>query len=224
MLHRQPCEGGLGLFCLKYGSLALLLRTFCELSCHPQFQHSLYLECLYKTQVLGEYCPISIPLPSYYDLNFFNILRHYHKNSPLNIATMTVRQWYQVLLEDNVTMSPATASTPAVLLPVRIELLHPDIDWSRTWRLSGLGGLPPDLTSHMFRQLHGLLPTQDRLTRILGRGNNLTGLCRLCSDGNIETLEHSFLCSNNIRALNFLLTVSKSIYPAVTIPTWLNIS
>ena len=53
VLHRSPENGGLGLYSVTYRALATLLRTFCELACHPQFNHSLYLNTLYRTEVLG---------------------------------------------------------------------------------------------------------------------------------------------------------------------------
>ena len=53
----------------------------------------------------------SLPDPGltpYYEKDFFDLILHYKTSSPLNIATMTIKQWYTVLLEDKVLMSPAT--------------------------------------------------------------------------------------------------------------------
>ena len=86
----------------------MLIRTFCELTVNPQFQHSVYLTALYRTRVLGEWCGAVVPNSPYYSDEFFNILKHYHENSDLNIATMTIGQWTRVLTEDRVTHSPAT--------------------------------------------------------------------------------------------------------------------
>ena len=77
VLHRSPKDGGLGLHSVQCRALANLLRTFCELACHPQFLHSLYLSTLYKTEVLGEWCAVVPPSSPYYDTSFFNILRYY---------------------------------------------------------------------------------------------------------------------------------------------------
>ena len=90
---------------------------------------------------------------------------------------MRIKDWYRVLLEDRVLMSPATDSSPAILHPVRVESLHPSTDWPNTWRLARLRGLPSDLSSLLFRLLHGLLPSQDRVARLGGpRDPNTRGL------------------------------------------------
>ena len=41
---------------------------------------------------------------------------------------MTVKEWYTVLLEDNVLMSP-TSLPPKKLLSTRCEMLHPTLPW-----------------------------------------------------------------------------------------------
>lgn len=122
VLHRSPENGGLGLYNVTYRALATLLRTFCELACHPQFNHSLYLNTLYRTEVLGEWCGVEVPASPYYDTNFFSILRHY--NTKVNVATLTIKSWTSLLTTDQVLQSPTTDSTPATLLPTRTELLH----------------------------------------------------------------------------------------------------
>ena len=63
VLHRSPKEGGLGLYSVNIRALAILLRTFLELSVNPQFQHSVYLAALYRTEVLGEWCGVQAPPP-----------------------------------------------------------------------------------------------------------------------------------------------------------------
>ena len=125
VLNRSPEEGGLGLLSVKCRALAMLLRTFCELACTPHFQHSLYLETLYRTKVLGEYCTVE-PRPSpYYSEEFFSVLRHYNDNSPYVTCNMKIRDWYQVLLRDRVTHTPATLAMPGSILPVHAEVAQP---------------------------------------------------------------------------------------------------
>ena len=182
VLHRKPLVGGLGLYCVKTRALALLLRTFCELACIPGFRHSLHLQILFKTQVLGETWPATPPPSPYYSEEFFNVLRHYHSNSSYNICAMKVKDWYNILLQDRVTHSPSTTLLPGALLPVRVELTQPEVDWPTTWRRARLSGLPSDLSSHLFRQLHDVLPLQTRVARLGGsRGPRLQGVCRLCT-------------------------------------------
>ena len=163
---RQPKDGGLGLFNVAIRSMACLIRTFLETATNPNFRHILFHELLYRFHVLGE---TSLPDPGvtpYYDQLFFETIRHYHEHSPLNISLMTIKQWYSVLMEDNVLMSPPNEDTPRSLLPIRAETLSPSTDWPNSWRLSRMQGLESDLSSFLFKLLHKLLPTQDRVSRI----------------------------------------------------------
>jgi hypothetical protein len=212
VLCRQPGDGGLGLQSVECRALAMLLRNFCELACTPGFRRSLYLETLWRTQVLGEFCPVEPRLPPYYSAEFFAILRHFHLHSPFSVPNMRVGDWYRVLLEDRVTHSAATLAAAGALLPVRTEVLHPAVDWPRAWRLARLPGLPADLTSHLFRQLHGLLSLQSEICRIPGasRGARAEGVCRLCEPDSLEDLNHAyFTCENNREAGGALLAAAQ---------------
>ena len=150
-------------------------------------------------------------LPPYYNEDFFAVLRYYSENSHKNVATMTIKEWYTELVQDRVLMSPATLNAPKTLIPTRVEGLFPDMDWSRTWQLARVRGLPGDLASHLWRQLHGLLPTQDRVARLGGnRGNREPGVCRLCQPDTSEDLYHSYFgCENNRHAALALLVCAQ---------------
>ncbi len=91
--------------------------------------HSLYLSTLYRTEVLGEWCSTEVPSSPYYNGTFFDILRHYHHNTNINVATMTIKSWTTTLTNDRVLLSPATDDVPASLLPIRVEVRHPTADW-----------------------------------------------------------------------------------------------
>ena len=90
----------------------MLLRTFCELAANPQLQQSAYLAALFCKEVLGEWYVGEVPPSPYYNEEFFNILRHYHLNSTLNVATMTIRQRTLALTQDRVTHSPGLTCHP----------------------------------------------------------------------------------------------------------------
>ena len=76
---------------------------------------------------------------------------------------MTIRQWYSVLMEDRVLMSPATENNPQLFLPVRAEILSQNTDWSNSWKLSRIKGVESKLSAFLFKLLHRLLATQDRV-------------------------------------------------------------
>ena len=85
-------------------------------------------------------------------------------------------------------------STP-VLNPIRVESLLPDNDWKTTWRLLRTKGLSSQQSSFLFKLLHQLLPTQDRIGRITRE----PGICKVC---HLETdhLLHALLLCPDSRA------------------------
>ena len=131
VLYRETKDGGLGLLNVKVRALACLIRSFLETAANPTFRHQLYHEILFRFHVLGEVTLPDPGLPPYYDQQFFDTIRHYHLSSPLNVAVMSIKQWYTVIMEDRVLMSPATENTPSCLLSVRAEILSPSVDWRR---------------------------------------------------------------------------------------------
>ena len=155
------------------------------------------MSALYRTEVLGEWCGSVVPPSPYYSRDFFNILKHYHQHGTFNVATMSIRQWTKVLMEDRVTHTAATPSSSATLLPVHAELGQPQVGWPRTWCRARMRGLPGDLGDSLFRHLHGLLPTQDRVARLGGsRGARAPGVCRRCLPDTPDSLLHTmFHCS-----------------------------
>ena len=196
VLFRSTSVGGLGLINVRIRALAILIRTFLETSVNPKFRHSLFHEHLYRYHIMGE---LDLPNPGftpYYDQEFFKLIAYYKNQGTLDVATMTIKQWYTVLLEDKLLMSPATEDSPAVLLPIRPEIRSPQTDWSRVWQNARKRGLGTELSSFQFKVIHDLLPTQERISRIgaAGEPQDLCLHCRL----DREDLVHCFFdCPRN---------------------------
>ena len=109
-------------------------------------------------------------------------------------------------------MSPATDVSPAALLPVRVEALHPNTDWSQVWNIARTKGLGPELISFQFKLLHQLLPTQERIAR-LGLNEDQPRLCLHCRL-ETEDLVHSFFdCTKNMQVGLALLGCVQQILP-----------
>ena len=87
-------------------------------------------------------------------------------NVPLNVAWVTGRQWYQLLLERGVTHNSDNQDAPPVLITTRLDDRNPDLDLSGPYRLSRLFGLAPEQKSFIFKMLQSILPTRDRLARM----------------------------------------------------------
>ena len=216
VLYRNSADGGLGLFHVQIRSLALLIRSFLETSANPKFRHSLYHEVMYRYHVLDDDSVPNPGLTQYYDQHFFSILKHYKTTSPLNIAVLSTKQWYRLLLEDRVLMSPADDNSPPSLLPVRAESLHPSTDWPSTWTLARTKGLGSQLTALLFCLLHQLLPTQDHVQRIVGAAQEHPGRCQQCQL-EVEDLLHAFfLCQKSMVAGHALLGYVQHCVPGLS--------
>ena len=78
---------------------------------------------------------------------------------------------------------------PSEYIKSRSELKSPDTDWETTWRRSRMKGLGSEATSFLWKLLHCILPTEQRLARILP---NTSPTCKFCPLPTIASLEHCF--------------------------------
>ena len=132
----------------------------------------------------------------------------------LNIKTMSVKLWYKHLLEVQVTHSEP--EDPSALVPCRVERLAPDIDWGRSWVAVCVPGLTPEMRSFLWKMLHCILPTQERLHR-MNMPNAPSPLCVQCTEGKLDDIEHALLRCNKIKpGADFLLQTLKSEIPDIT--------
>ena len=132
----------------------------------------------------------------------------------MNIATMSIKQWYLVLLEDRVIMKEGEGEGPLALRPIRPEILHPDIEWSQVWSLARTRGLGSELISFQFKMLHDLLPTQSRLSR-LGMDDVNRGVCLHCRLERDDLVHSIFQCITNNGVGQALLEVIQQIVPGM---------
>ena len=131
--------------------------------------------------------------PPFYNRDFFAAISHVHHSTPLNVSNMTEKQWYQLLLERNVTMTETDDQHQ--LIPCRAEIRSPMSDWESAWCRARLHGLGSELMSFLFKVLHDLLPTQERVARTSA---TVDGKCKLCELNVIEDLEHALIrCPGN---------------------------
>ena len=144
---------------------------------------------------------------------FFESIRWVKDNTPLNIATMTTAQWYRVMLEKEITMMEPKGM-PREYIMCKAELRSPGTDWELSWSLSRLKGLGSDATSFLWKLLHCILPTEERLSRILP---NSSPNCKFCSEQVLANLEHCFFYCNMTRTVgNQVLTLCQTFSPGTT--------
>ena len=214
VLFRPANEGGLGLQHVKCKAMAHLISVFLQTAANPQYISSQFHTALFKYHVLGEQEGVPNPgFTPYYKQDFFNIIRKVHSNSPLNPVQMTISQWYMYLLEEDVTMvedeeGRRTART------CRVEELQPEVNWGRSFSLAGLKGLSPDQKSVLFKLLHQLLPTGERVARLQP---NKSPACTLCQTAPLDTLQHAIIeCEANSAAAGAMLRGAQCYCPSLS--------
>ena len=78
----------------------------------------------------------------------------------------------------------------------RVERASPSTDWERSWRLARLPGLGTENVSFLFKLLHDILPTQERVSRTKTRASPACPVLG-CGDA-VETRAHALLlCEGN---------------------------
>ena len=217
MVIYRPAEfGGLGMHNVQYKAQAMLTRSFLETAANPKFLHSLYHTSLFRYHVLKHRDIPEPGLPPFYSKEFFDTIRNVHETSPLNVATMTSSQWYTLLLENNVTMMQVNQDSPRQFRECRAELASPQNDWKSSWHLARLQGLDTTMKTFLWKLLHQLLPTQQRLNKILS-SKVTSPNCQLCQMGKIEDLHHCFFqCHFNQNVHQLLLQFLSLLMPGIS--------
>ena len=117
----------------------------------------------------------------------------------MNVAHMTTKQWYRLLVENNVLME-IKENNQREFIPIRCEIKMPDVNWDQSWSYTLLSGLESEQRSFLFRMLHNILPTKTRLFRL---HQTDSAVCSLCTSGASEDCIHAFLtCSYNTSDVN----------------------
>ena len=196
VLHRPHHQGGIGLHSVRYKALAGFITTFLQTAINPAFIPNLLHNLLYRKHVLGEVVPEAPnPPPPYLSPDFFSIIRNVKETSPLNIITMSEKDWSRLLIEDFVTMVPVSDTGLRQLTPCRVEVASPSTDWSMCWLACRQPGIPPDLASFLWIMMHELLCTQTKLHRM---GSTQSSNCKMQGCNEDGTLQHELLkCSQN---------------------------
>ena len=180
VLFRSNKDGGLGLLNVRVRAVACLIKSFMETAADPQFLHSLFHQQLFGYYILDDKSLPDPGMTQYYDEKFFKTIRFYHDKYSNDIVGFSLRKWYTLLLEDQVLMHVEENASTKQLIPVRSEILSPDMDWPRIWKRLSLKGLFSEHRSFLFRLIHGMLPIQTRLRRFgMHEGQEMCAQCQL---------------------------------------------
>ena len=212
MTYRKVEIGGLGVHNVKMRAMAMLIHTFLAQAITPRFPNNQYLNSLYRWHVLGDRSLPDPGRPPYYSTNFFNLIMHVKENTPLNVAWVTVKQWYELLLEMGVTHTSEDDEAPPVLISSKLEERHPATDFSTPYRISRIFGLSPEQKTFHFKMLQSLLPTRERLHRI---GKIQSSSCLYCNDIP-DTTAHLLSCTLSSQVSTSLVNCLRNYQPAIT--------
>ena len=188
LLYRREGEGGLGLYHLQSKALAHLISKFIQTAANPKYIKSLFHTWLFRYHVLGE---LDLPNPGYtpYDnQSFVEVIKYGKEKTPLNPVSMSIKQWYRLLLEKNVIMRVVDQEDRMELIPCKVEDRQPEVVWPEVYRASRLTGLSPECKSFLFQLVHPLLPSKERIHHL---NPNTSPLC-WCNSGAMETYQHLF--------------------------------
>ena len=192
VLHRPHHQGGLGLHSVRYKALAGYITTFLQTAANPAYRSNLLHSLLYRKHILEEENVPGVPVqpPPYVTKELFTLIRTIKAETPLNIITMSEKDWTRLLTEDKVTMEVSQETGNRHYRPCKPELASPTTGWTLSWSVSRQPGIPPDLASFLWKLLLNLLCTQERLHKM---GPASSPVCKLCDASTIGTLQHTFL-------------------------------
>ena len=128
---------------------------------------------------------------------------------------MSNAQWYQLLVEQEITMMEPEDS-PRKFIECRVERMSPTTSWETSWRRVRLRGLGSGATSFLWKLMHQLLPTENRLSRILP---NSEANCKLCADSAVADLIHCFFQCVTTREMGSWLLSTIAVYDSTVTPT-----
>ena len=107
-------------------------------------------------------------------------------------------------------------TSPRKYIPCRVERAGLGVDWETSWRLARLPGLGSGHTSFLFKLLHQILPTQERVARTSPAANSYCTDSR-CSGDTTEDIQHSLvLCRGNSGVGLKIVETAQALVPGVT--------
>ena len=130
----------------------------------------------------------------------------------MDIIKMTTKKWYQYLIDQDLLKEINEDGTQSYS-PCRVERLSPDVDWKTVWSKARCSFLSSTTTTFIWKLLHDLLTTEERLSNTLG---NIASSCRHGCIDQEATLKHCFFKCHLIKDIgSWILNVVRNSCPLV---------
>ena len=91
----------------------------------------MYHSLLYRYHVLGDTSVPNPGLPPFYSKDFFLTIQTVANESNKNIFDMTEKEWYSLLLEENIKVEVVESGIKK-FVQCRVERLSPETDWENS--------------------------------------------------------------------------------------------
>ena len=192
LLFREVEEGGLALVNTAARCTANLLKNFVE-QAHPLSHYpNVYLNSLYRSYVTEELVPPAAKRPSFYSIDFFQMIKEAIADNNGDILHISTRGWQKRVLERSIThiRDPATGLPELIKTPQEAQLQ--ESDWVNAWSTIRCQGLSPTHKSLLFQFANGLLVNNERLHKI---GKLQSPKCDFCDNADVRC--HLFRCEFN---------------------------
>ena len=134
---------------------------------------------------------------------------------------MSEKDWYRVLLEDNCTMKAEDGRQREYIM-CRVERASLTTDCEQCWRLARLPGLGSENFSFLFKLIHQILPTQERVARAKP---NTNPYCKAQGITDVvEDLSHALItCQANDNVGTMLIELLRVFLPRLEVESLLRL-
>ena len=129
----------------------------------------------------------------------------------MDIINMSTKQWYKHLMDQEMFLTKNEDGSLTTNLS-RAEKIYSDVDWEVTWKRIRLLSFSSNTVSFLWKLVHDLLTTEERLNSTLGK---CPATCRHgCPNGPIADQIHCFFhCSMTRNVGQWLLGIVQNFAP-----------
>ena len=219
--------GGLSLHNIECKAEAVNIKTFIELAASPKFCQSSLFTAIFSHQILGENCSVDPGLPPFITKQMLSEIKSAREQG-LQIIDMDSKAWYHHLLHIKVLKEHVqlNGEDEYAFRKCKAELERPDLEWEVLWKRAHMPGLSNHSRTFLFRFLHNILPTQERLVKTTRSVTSAE--CTCCTTGEIDNIRsHSFIsCIHTKPTMIWLCNSLSLVDPLITLNDiiWLQFS